>query len=242
MNPNELAIELHKKFKGKIEISLRDSSELTKEKLSAYYSPGVGQISKIIAENPNELPNYTWTNNLVAVISDGTAILGLENLGPKAALPVMEGKAMLFKSFANIDSVPIVLNVHTADEIVATVSAIAPSFGAINLEDIAAPICFEVEERLKEALEIPVMHDDQHGTATVVLAGLINAAKCISSDTYETPKKGVTCPETTGDTTNTEQQSLKKLGGSCIRWIWQNMVTSEERFFCFGNSLELRQQ
>ncbi|MFA5004428.1 MAG: NADP-dependent malic enzyme [Candidatus Saccharimonadales bacterium] len=177
MNYDNLAFELHKKYKGKITISLRDTSELDREKLSAYYTPGVGAISKAVAEDPSKLPEYTWTNNLVAVISDGSAVLGLGNLGPEGAMPVMEGKALLFKRFADIDSVPIVLNVHSADEIVATVKAIAPSFGAINLEDIAAPVCFEVEERLKSELHIPVMHDDQHGTATVVLAGLINAAK-----------------------------------------------------------------
>lgn len=177
MDYNELAKRLHLQHKGKITTKLRDYGELTRDKLSAYYSPGVGEISRLIAENPADLPKYTWTNNLVAVISDGSAILGLGNLGPKAAMPVMEGKALLFKHFANIDSVPIVLDVHTADEIVATVKAIAPSFGAINLEDIAAPICFEVEERLKAELDIPVFHDDQHGTAVVTLAGLINAAK-----------------------------------------------------------------
>ena len=134
-------------------------------------------MSRAIADNPASLPRYTWTNNLVAVISDGSAILGLGDLGPKAAMPVMEGKALLFKHFAGVDSVPIVLDVHTPDEIVAAVKAIAPSFGAINLEDIAAPKCFEIEERLKAELDIPVFHDDQHGTAVVVLAGLINAAK-----------------------------------------------------------------
>lgn len=177
MTSDELALELHKKFGGKITTVLRDTDELTREKLSAYYSPGVGAVSKAVAEDHTKLPQYTWTNNLVAVISDGSAVLGLGNLGPEGAMPVMEGKALLFKHFASIDSVPIVLNVHTADEIVATVKAIAPSFGAINLEDIAAPICFEVEERLKSELSIPIMHDDQHGTATVVLAGLMNACK-----------------------------------------------------------------
>lgn len=177
MNPDELAIELHKQFGGKITIALRDTEELTKEKLAAYYSPGVGEISRRIADDPSKLTDYTWTGNLVAVISDGSAVLGLGNIGPKAAMPVMEGKSLLFKHFADIDSVPIVLGVHTADEIVAAVKAIAPSFGAINLEDIAAPICFEVEERLKAELNMPLMHDDQHGTATVTLAGLINACK-----------------------------------------------------------------
>lgn len=177
MDYNKLALELHEKYKGKITTSLRDKEELNRDKLSAYYSPGVGAVSQAIAENPADLPKYTWTNNLVAVISDGSAILGLGNLGPKAAMPVMEGKALLFKHFADVDAVPIVLDVHEPEEIIATIKAIAPSFGAINLEDIAAPKCFEIEERLKAELDIPVFHDDQHGTAVVVLAGLINAAK-----------------------------------------------------------------
>ena len=177
MDYNKLALELHEKYKGKITTSLRDKEELNRDKLSAYYSPGVGAVSQAISENPADLPKYTWTNNLVAVISDGSAILGLGNLGPKAAMPVMEGKALLFKHFADVDAMPIVLDVHEPEEIIATVKAIAPSFGAINLEDIAAPKCFEIEERLKAELDIPVFHDDQHGTAVVVLAGLINAAK-----------------------------------------------------------------
>ena len=177
MDYNKLALELHEKYKGKITTSLRDKEKLNRDKLSAYYSPGVGAVSQAIAENPADLPKYTWTNNLVAVISDGSAILGLGNLGPKAAMPVMEGKALLFKHFADVDAVPIVLDIHEPEEIIATVKAIAPSFGAINLEDIAAPKCFEIEERLKAELDIPVFHDDQHGTAVVVLAGLINAAK-----------------------------------------------------------------
>ncbi len=177
MNYDELALELHKNHKGKITTRLRDESELDKTKLSAYYTPGVAAVSKAIAEDESKLPEYTWTNNLVAVISDGSAVLGLGNIGPKGSMPVMEGKALLFKHFAGIDSVPITLDVHTPDEIVATVKAIAPSFGAINLEDIAAPQCFEIEERLKAELDVPVFHDDQHGTAVVVLAGLINAMK-----------------------------------------------------------------
>ncbi len=181
MNYSEEALKKHKELKGKIGISLKDTLD-SQDKLSTYYTPGVGAVSTFVAEHPEQARDYTWLNNSVAVVSDGTAVLGLGNIGPYGALPVMEGKAMLFKHFANIDAVPIILDVHTADEIVATVAAIAPSFGGINLEDIAAPICFEVEERLKELLPIPVFHDDQHGTAIVVLAGLINAMKVTGGD------------------------------------------------------------
>lgn len=185
MNYDELALQLHKEYKGKITTALRDTSTLDKEKLSAYYTPGVAAVSKAIADDPSLLPVYTWTNNLVAVISDGSAVLGLGDIGPRGSMPVMEGKALLFKHFAGIDSVPIILDVHTPDEIVATVRAISSSFGAINLEDIAAPQCFEIEERLKAELDIPVFHDDQHGTAVVVLAGLINATKITGRDLNE---------------------------------------------------------
>ena len=182
MDYNKLALELHQKYKGKITTALRDNGEIDRDKLSAYYSPGVGAVSQAIAENPADLPKYTWTNNLVGVISDGSAILGLGDLGPKAAMPVMEGKALLFKHFAGVDAVPIVLDVHEPEEIIAAVKAIAPSFGAINLEDIAAPKCFEIEERLKAELDIPVFHDDQHGTAVVVLAGLTNSMKVVGKN------------------------------------------------------------
>lgn len=186
MDYDKLALDLHKQHKGKITTSLRDSDELDRVKLSAYYTPGVAAVSKAIANDESLLPVYTWTNNLVAVISDGSAVLGLGDIGPKGSMPVMEGKGLLFKHFADIDAVPITLDVHTADEIVATVKAIAPSFGAINLEDIAAPLCFEVEERLKAELDIPVFHDDQHGTAIVVLAGLINAMKVVGKNLADT--------------------------------------------------------
>lgn len=176
MNYSDEALSKHKLLKGKISLQLKDDLS-TKDKLSTYYTPGVGAVSSHLAEHPNETRDYTWTNNVVAVVSDGSAVLGLGNIGPQGALPVMEGKAMLFKHFADIDAMPLVLDVHTPDEIVATVKALAPSFGGINLEDIAAPQCFEIEDRLKAELNIPVFHDDQHGTAIVVLAGLINALK-----------------------------------------------------------------
>lgn len=169
------AIELHKKLKGKITTSLR--GEVNSDTLKLFYSPGVGGASKYAENDRQKLKEVSWTNNLVAVISDGSAVLGLGDIGPEGAMPVMEGKSLLFKHFAGIDSVPIVLDVHTVNEIVDTIKAIAPSFGGINLEDIAAPKCFEIEERLKAELNMPIMHDDQHGTAIVTLAALINSAK-----------------------------------------------------------------
>ncbi|MDQ3065181.1 MAG: NADP-dependent malic enzyme [bacterium] len=181
MDIYEEALELHKQHKGKITTSLRDTPD-SKEKLSMYYSPGVGGVAKYAAENPEKLREVSWTNNLVAVISDGSAVLGLGDIGPYGAMPVMEGKAMLFKHFANIDAVPIVLDVHEPEQIIAAIKAIAPSFGGINLEDIAAPKCFIIEDRLKNELNIPVMHDDQHGTAIVTLAGLINATRVVDKN------------------------------------------------------------
>lgn len=174
----EEALKKHKELRGKIAVKLKDAPD-TREKFSIYYTPGVAAVSDHIAKHPAEARDYTWLNNSVAVISDGSAVLGLGNIGPQASLPVMEGKCILLKYLADVDAVPIVLDVHSADEIVAAIKAIAPSFGGINLEDIAAPVCFEVEDRLSEELSIPVMHDDQHGTAIVVLAGLINATKLV---------------------------------------------------------------
>ena len=163
---------------GKLSISLR-APLVDRRDLSMLYTPGVAGVSSLIATDPAAAREYTWASRVVAVISDGTAVLGLGDIGPKASLPVMEGKSALMKSFAGLDSVPIVLSTTDPDEIVAAVTAIAPSFGAINLEDISAPRCFEVEQRLVEALDIPVMHDDQHGTAVVVLAALMNASSVI---------------------------------------------------------------
>lgn len=151
----------------------------TMEDLALVYTPGVGGVSSEIARHPELANELTWRGNTVAVVSDGSAVLGLGNIGPAAALPVMEGKCAIFKRFAGIDAVPIVLATQDVEEIITTVKAIAPSFGAIQLEDISAPRCFEIEERLQEALDIPVMHDDQHGTAIVVLAGLINALRVV---------------------------------------------------------------
>lgn len=185
MDVSQEALERHKKLRGKISVELKDP-EFTFDKLRLDYTPGVGAVSSYVAEHPEEARDYTWLNNSVAVVSDGSAVLGLGNIGPLGALPVMEGKSLLFKQFGGIDGVPIVLDVHSADEIVAAVKAIAPGFGGINLEDIAAPICFEVEERLAEELPIPVMHDDQHGTATVTLAGLINACQVTGRELKDT--------------------------------------------------------
>jgi malate dehydrogenase (oxaloacetate-decarboxylating) len=175
------ALALHKKLKGKIAISPK--SKITPDLLKLTYTPGVAAVSTYLAEhrdNAKITNTYTWRGNTIAVVSDGSAVLGLGNIGPEGALPVMEGKAFLFKSFAGIDAVPIVLQTQNTEEIIATVKAIAPSFAGINLEDISAPRCFEIEARLKSELSIPVMHDDQHGTAMVVLAGLINAAQVVS--------------------------------------------------------------
>src|SRR3712207_3140633 len=147
----------------------------SREDLSLAYTPGVARVCEAIAADPGLLPYYTWTGNTVAVVTDGSAVPGLGNIGPRAAMPVMEGKAVLFKQFGGVDAVPICLATQDPDEIVAAVSALAPSFGGINLEDISAPRCFEIESRLEEALDIPVFHDDQHGTAIVVLAALRNA-------------------------------------------------------------------
>lgn len=176
MDISQKALELHKTHKGKI--ALQPKIPVTsREELSLAYTPGVAAVSNAIAQDKNAVWTYTSRGNWVAVVSDGSAVLGLGNIGPEAALPVMEGKAILFKEFAGIDAFPLCLNTQNVDEIVAIVSAIAPSFAGINLEDISAPRCFEVEGRLKKMLDIPVMHDDQHGTAVVVLAGLLNAAR-----------------------------------------------------------------
>jgi malate dehydrogenase (oxaloacetate-decarboxylating) len=174
------AIELSKKIGGKIEV--KSKKKLTKESLAVLYTPGVAEVCKAIAKNKKLSFKYTIRKNMVAVVSDGSAVLGLGNLGPEGALPVMEGKALLFKELGGVDAFPIVLNTQNTEEIIKIVKAIAPTFGGINLEDISAPRCFEIEERLKNELDIPVMHDDQHGTAIVVLAGLINALSVVKKD------------------------------------------------------------
>ena len=174
----KLALALHKKLKGKIEVRSKGGLK-TRNDWSTMYTPGVGAVSSYLAKNPSAAREYTIKRNTVAVISDGSAVLGLGNIGPIAALPVMEGKCAILKEMAGIDGFPIVLDTQDTEEIIKTILHISPVFGAINLEDISAPRCFEIEERLKKSLTIPVMHDDQHGTAIVVLAGLINAAKVV---------------------------------------------------------------
>ena len=181
MNYDELSLKFHEEHKGKIEVVSKTELK-TKEDLSIEYTPGVAAPCRKIAENKEDVYKYTAKGNLVAVVTDGTAVLGLGDIGPEAGLPVMEGKAILFKQFANVDAFPICLDTKDTDEIVETVCRIAPTFGGINLEDIAAPRCFEIERRLKERLNIPVFHDDQHGTAIVLLAALINALKVVKKN------------------------------------------------------------
>lgn len=178
MDYNQLSLKMHEEHKGKIEVATKVAIE-TKDDLSTAYTPGVAEPCRKIHENPADVYKYTCKANTVAVVSDGTAVLGLGDIGPLAAMPVMEGKSALFKRFGNVDAFPICLDTKDTEEIIRTVKAIAPSFGGINLEDIAAPRCFEIEKRLKEELDIPVFHDDQHGTAIVVAAGLDNALKIV---------------------------------------------------------------
>jgi malate dehydrogenase (oxaloacetate-decarboxylating) len=181
MNIYEEALKLHEENRGKIEV-ISKTEVKDMHDLAVVYTPGVAEPCRKIHEKTSEVYKYTSKGNMVAVVSDGTAVLGLGDIGPEAALPVMEGKAVLFKHFANVDAFPICLATKDPDKIVEAVTLIAPSFGGINLEDISAPRCFEIEERLKKILDIPVFHDDQHGTAIVVLSGLLNALKVVGKD------------------------------------------------------------
>ena len=183
MNYYTRSLEEHKKYQGKVWITSRVPLE-TRDDLSTYYSPGVAQPCLEIAENPEKAYDYTWKGRSIAVVSDGTAVLGLGNIGGLAGLPVMEGKAVLFKAFGGVDAIPIVLDTQDPEEIIKTIEHIAPSFWGINLEDISAPNCFYIEEELKKKLNIPVFHDDQHGTAIVVLAGMINALKITKKEIW----------------------------------------------------------
>lgn len=176
MDNKEKALAMHKEWNGKLE-TVAKSKVSSREDLAIAYTPGVAEPCKVIAEDKEAAYTYTWKSNTVAVVSDGSAVLGLGNIGPYAAMPVMEGKCVLFKEFGNVNAVPICLDTQDTEEIIAAVKNIAPGFGGINLEDISAPRCFEIEERLKSMLDIPVFHDDQHGTAIVVLAGIINGLR-----------------------------------------------------------------
>lgn len=178
MTTNEKALLMHEKWNGKLE-TVSKTPVKTREDLAITYTPGVAEPCKVIAQDKEAAYKYTMKANTVAVVSDGSAVLGLGNIGPYAAMPVMEGKAVLFKEFGNVNAVPICLDTQDTEEIIKAVTYLAPGFGGINLEDISAPRCFEIEERLKEILDIPVFHDDQHGTAIVVLAGVINALKVV---------------------------------------------------------------
>lgn len=181
MNINEEALKLHEENKGKIEV-ISKTEVKDMHDLAVVYTPGVAEPCRKIHQDVSQVYKYTTKGNMVAIVTDGTAVLGLGDIGPEAALPVMEGKAVLFKHFANVDAFPICLATKDPDKIVEAVTLIAPSFGGINLEDISAPRCFEIEDRLKKILDIPVFHDDQHGTAIVVLSGLINALKVVGKD------------------------------------------------------------
>lgn len=181
MTTNEKALKMHKQWNGKIETTAK-SHVNSREDLAIAYTPGVAEPCKVIAEDKEAAYTYTIKANTIAVVSDGSAVLGLGNIGPHAAMPVMEGKAVLFKEFGGVNAVPLCLDTQDTEEIIKTIVNIAPAFGGINLEDISAPRCFEIEERLKELLDIPVFHDDQHGTAIVVLAGIINAMKVTGKD------------------------------------------------------------
>ncbi len=178
MTTGEKALQLHEKWNGKIE-TVAKSNVKSREDLALAYTPGVAEPCKVIAQDKEAAYTYTMKANTIAVVSDGSAVLGLGNIGPHAAMPVMEGKAVLFKEFGGVNAVPICLDTQDTEEIIKAVTYLAPGFGGINLEDISAPRCFEIEERLKEILDIPVFHDDQHGTAIVVLAGIMNALKVV---------------------------------------------------------------
>lgn len=184
MDFNEAALKLHRDYHGKIEINSKVPLK-TADDLSTAYTPGVAQPCREIYKDPEKVYEYTAKQNLIAVVTDGTAVLGLGDIGPKAAMPVMEGKAALFKQFGHVDAVPICLDTKDPEEIIRTVKYIAPTFGGINLEDIASPNCFEIEKRLEEELDIPVFHDDQHGTAVVVTAALLNALKLVNKKIEE---------------------------------------------------------
>ena len=235
MSIDEKAIFLHKQWHGKIETTSKAPVK-NREDLSIAYTPGVAAPCRIIAEDPDAAYTYTLKANTVAVVSDGSAVLGLGNIGPEAGMPVMEGKCVLFKEFGNINAFPICLSTQDPDEIVAAVKAIAPTFGGINLEDISAPRCFEIEERLKKELDIPVFHDDQHGTAIVVLAGIINSLK-ITGKKKEDCRVVVNGAGSAGiaiaklllrygfiDVTLCDRQGILRSGMEGLNWMQESMM------------------
>ena len=221
----EKSEELHRKIKGKLEVNLKSPCK-TRDDLSLLYTPGVAEPCRIIAKDKNEVYNLTGKGNMVAVVTDGTAVLGLGNIGPEAGLPVMEGKAVLFKNFAGIDAIPICLNTTDPKEIVSIVKAIAPGFGGINLEDISAPRCVEIERTLIEELDIPVFHDDQHGTAIVVAAAIINAVKVVNKKISEL----TVVISGTGAAGSSIIKMLKKLGVKEIYAFSSKGIITEEDY------------
>lgn len=235
MTNSEKALKMHEEWHGKIETCAK-SHVNSREDLAIAYTPGVAEPCKVIARDPEAAYTYTMKSNTVAVVSDGSAVLGLGNIGALAAMPVMEGKAVLFKEFGGVNAVPICLDTQDTEEIIKSVVNIAPAFGGINLEDISAPRCFEIEERLKELLDIPVFHDDQHGTAIVVLAGIINAMKVTGKD-KESAKVVVNGAGSAGvaitkllltygfkDVTMCDISGILGKGSQNLNWMQQNMV------------------
>ena len=235
MTNQEKALKMHEEWNGKLE-TIAKSHVKTREDLAIAYTPGVAEPCKVIARDPEAAYTYTMKSNTVAVVSDGSAVLGLGNIGALAAMPVMEGKAVLFKEFGGVNAVPICLDTQDTEEIIKSVVNIAPAFGGINLEDISAPRCFEIEERLKELLDIPVFHDDQHGTAIVVLAGIINAMKVTGKD-KESAKVVVNGAGSAGvaitkllltygfkDVTMCDISGILGKGSQNLNWMQQKMV------------------
>lgn len=235
MTNQEKALKMHEEWNGKLE-TIAKSHVKTREDLAIAYTPGVAEPCKVIAEDKEAAYKYTIKSNTIAVVSDGSAVLGLGNIGPLAAMPVMEGKAVLFKEFGGVNAVPICLDTQDTEEIIKTVVNIAPAFGGINLEDISAPRCFEIEERLKELLDIPVFHDDQHGTAIVVLAGIINAMKVTGKD-KESSKVVVNGAGSAGiaiakmllaygfhDLTLCDRQGILCSGDPSLNWMQEKMT------------------
>lgn len=224
-NVYEVALKKHEEWKGKIDTHIK--AELKKaEDLALAYTPGVAEPCRKIHENKEDAYKYTWKGNIVAVVSDGTAVLGLGDIGPEAALPVMEGKSVLFKMFGGVDAVPVVLDTKDTEEIIKTVKAIAPTYGGINLEDISSPRCVEIERRLINELDIPVFHDDQHGTAIVVIAGLINSFKLLKKD----PKDSVAVVSGAGAAGYSIIKMMKELGvGNIYAFDSKGILSSKNK-------------